>query len=85
LRGYDENLQLRALKTDYINVLQHIKLYTKSDVYTKFAENVKESFADTAAAITDLEEKQRSSDIKNLENIELKVKEVQRRLDTRMN
>ena len=82
---FDENLQQRAHKSEYVNVLNEIRLYLKRDEFDNFSGQIRESFFSTNSAISNLNEQQAKADIRVLETIELKINEVQRRLDKRMN
>ena len=85
MRIYDENLQQRALKTEYINVLQQLNLYVKKDHYNKFSQTVAESFTETSNLINELEERMKQQDIIVFDTIDHKIKEAQKRIDKRMN
>ena len=85
IKRFDENIQLRALKSDLSEIIQSFKLYVKERVYVKGVTEIKELIQNSNTQLAELNQNLTDTGANCREAIKRQIKDVEKKLDQRMN
>ena len=84
IKKFDEQLQLRALKADFSELLITLRKYVKKTEFKEFGNGVKDNFEICEESVKDLERKLEVSSCAQTEFIVKRTTRVEERLDKKM-